>query len=175
MKNKEKKKISDLTDTDKNWVIAFWVLLIGVFLLFLAWAKRQVFSERLLKSKLAEQYGVSTKVLVNWLRQLGSNELRMKYTGNKSKEVLADELYPLLGRPTDWPRDAKGRRISNRKEITRTLFIEDSTLNRRLREIEDTEKTIGMTYEAFGRLRQLPPRQAGLIMSYMASQGYVPK
>ncbi len=175
MEDKKEHKITTQTDTSKNWVIAFWILPIGALLLFLAWAKRRVFSERLLKSKLAERYGVSTKILVNWVRQLGSDELCMKYTGNKSKKILADELYPLLGRPTDWPRDAKGRRISNRKEITRTLSIEDSTLNRRLREIEEPEKTIGMTYEAFGKLRQLPPRQAGLIMSYMASQGYAPK
>lgn len=158
--------------SSKNWLIVFWIAIIGAVILWVLWVKKHVFRERLLKSELAQQYGVSTKILVNWVKQVGSDKLREKYAGNKSKKVLTDEFYIEFGHPDDWPQDLKGRRISNRKEITRALSIEQSTLNRRLREIELPVSTIGMSYQAFTKLKFFPPRQAALVIRYMESQGY---
>ncbi|MBK9014700.1 MAG: hypothetical protein IPM82_11825 [Saprospiraceae bacterium] len=99
-------------------------------------------------------------------------EVKARYVGTKLKKILLGDVYPHFGKPEDRPIDSKHRKILTRKDINRALSIEQSTLGRRLRELEEPQLTIGMTYEAFIKLRELPPRQVALILKYMATQGY---
>ena len=151
----------------------FWLAVaVGAFIVAVAWIFRHDNTERVYKSELAEKYGVSSNLLMKWGKFFCPLKVRLFYIGSKIKRVRVGYFEKYLGDPDERPKNLKGEPIWTKKEICKALFIEGTTLARRINEIEEPKSVIKMTRKAFRGTRKFPPHHVKLILDYMGSKGY---
>jgi len=151
----------------------FWLaVIVGVIILGFAWLFRHDDSKRVYKSELAERYAVSADLLMKWGKKFCPLKVQLFYVGSKIKRVRVGYFEDYLGDPTERPKNLKGELIWTKKDICKALFIEGTTLGRRIKEIEEPKSVIKMSQKIFTDTRKFPPLHIKLILDYMLSKGY---
>ena len=164
----EPKEPNNLSDEFKFWIaVGFGAIILGI-----AWVLRHDDSRRVYKAELSEKYGVTSDMLMNWGKKFCPLKVRLFYVGSKIKRVRVGYFEKYLGDPDERPKNLKGESIWTKKEICKALFIEGTTLSRRINEIEEPKSVIKMTRKAFRDSRKFPPLHIKLILDYMESKGY---
>lgn len=151
----------------------FWLgVALGVIVLVIAWVFRHDDSKRVYKSELSDKYGVTSDMLMKWGKKFCPLKVRLFYAGSKIKRVRVGYFEKYLGDPDERPKNLKGEPIWTKKEICKALFIEGTTLTRRINEIEEPKSVIKMSRKAFRDTRKFPPLHIKLLLDYMESKGY---
>lgn len=150
----------------------YCMILLWILFVILIFQKRKPEVEKIFKSDLAKRYGVSVKVLMNWICLLSPETVKSEYVGSKVKKVNALSFYRYLGCPGDRPMDRKGRSMFSRKDICRAFNISQATLSRRIMELDEEVFIVDLPSQLFRKLRMFPPKQTQSIVEYMRSRGY---
>ena len=153
--------------------LGFWIAVIfGAMVIGLAILFRHDHTEEVYKSDLSKRYGISPELLMQWGKKFCPWKVRLFYAGSKIKKVRVGYFDEYLGDPEERPVNLKDEKIWTKKDICKALFIEGTTLGRRIKEIEEPEKIIKMSQKVFSDTRKFPPLHTKLIMNYMESRGY---
>lgn len=121
---------------------------------------------RATKSSLAKEYGVSIKVLMKWLKLFGSEEAKNLYIGTIPNIVSRKHFTECLGSPEDYPKDEAGF-INTKPKISKAGLVSERTMLRRIKEIENPEVEIGMSLDAYRKLKYFPPKHVNWIIDYL--------
>lgn len=151
---------------DFGWVLAV-VLTLGL-IFFIINRKSDDSPKKILKSKLAKQYGVSVELMMNWAKLLFPENIKSIYVGEKVQTVKIEYFHHYLGKPEERPKTEAGD-ILTKEDFATAFFMNRSTLRRKIQKLEEPEVTIGMSQEVYKSLKTFPPKQARLIFEYLES------
>lgn len=163
-------------DTEYNASPDGGIILMWIFILALvAWILSKIFpkeEQKKYKAQLAKEYGVSTKVLMYWLKIFTNDAFKAQYVQTKKQLLPIDTIAFYIGKPEDRPFDKQERPIKTKAELAKVLFISNSTLTERVKSIKLPESYLRMNYEQYSQLRTLPPLQVKLLLEQMKINGF---
>ena len=171
MEEIQQQENTDRELASSNRFVVLFLFVVGAILAFLAWFHFRP-KKKALKRQAAEMYGITTKVMVNWMTLLFPPDLKERYVDSKSKKVILEDLHRHLGKPEERPTTTRGKAICKKDDFIWACGISPSALKRKIKAIENPHVAIGMSQEAFAKLRVMPPRHAGLILKHLQSQGF---
>jgi len=159
---------------NSNSQIWLWITIAvgALILLALAIFNRHDDTKEVYKAALAKRYGVTAELLMQWGKKFCPWKVQLVYAGSKIKKVRVGYFDQYLGDPEERPKNLKDEPIWTKKDICKALFIEGTTLGRRIKEIETPKDVINMSQEAYTNTRKFPPLHTKLILDYMDSKGY---
>lgn len=153
---------------DENGKSIAWLIFAGIFALLFGWIYYQVKRTRgkYNKSKLAERYGVKTKVLMRWLELFGSEEAKKLYISTPIRKVESRYFVECLGDPAFASEHLK-KAIVSKSQLYAASGKSETTCFNKIRGTENPEKTIGMPYETYASLKFLPPKYIDLLLRFL--------
>ena len=141
------------------WLILPFVALIIAFII--SWWQ----SRPINKSALAKRYGVSVDVLMKWVKLFCPAHIVEEYVGSKKQKINPGLIAKYLGSAGHYPKDKKGRIITDPFTIQRAFNICKDSLRRHLKAVENPEQEIGMSLATYKRIHNFPPKYSLLLVN----------
>ena len=128
------------------------------------------YSDKISKSDLAKEYGVSVEVMMNWSKLFFPEDIKRLYVGEKVKKVKIGYFHKYLGKPEERPKSMTDEYILTKEDLNNAFFKDRSVIRRNIQKIENHQETIKMSYEDYKQMRFLPPKHARLVVDYLSER-----